>query len=55
MQHACSPSRARTSTTTAKTVRPGRKVGHVTVTAPDDDGLDDRMAQLRAAAPALFD
>jgi 5-(carboxyamino)imidazole ribonucleotide synthase len=38
-----------------KAARPGRKVGHITVTAPDEDTLDHRVAQLRATAPAMFD
>jgi 5-(carboxyamino)imidazole ribonucleotide synthase len=32
----------------AKTPRSGRKVGHVTVTAPDDSTLDERLARVRA-------
>ncbi|MBX3357674.1 MAG: 5-(carboxyamino)imidazole ribonucleotide synthase [Phycisphaeraceae bacterium] len=32
-----------------KEPRPGRKVGHVTLTAPDPSRLDDRLASLRAA------
>jgi 5-(carboxyamino)imidazole ribonucleotide synthase len=35
-----------------KQPRPGRKVGHVTVTAPDDDELDERVARLRRVMPA---
>jgi 5-(carboxyamino)imidazole ribonucleotide synthase len=31
----------------AKAPRPGRKVGHVTVVASDDDALDDRVARVR--------
>ncbi len=37
-----------------KSARPGRKVGHLTVTATSDDELTDRLAALRAAAPDLF-
>lgn len=37
-----------------KSSRPGRKVGHVTITAPDEAILDERLAELRAAAPDLF-
>ena len=37
-----------------KAARPGRKVGHVTVTAVDDDALTERLAALRVAAPDLF-
>ena len=35
-----------------KTPRPGRKVGHVTVTGPDADELADRVAAVRAVIPA---
>jgi 5-(carboxyamino)imidazole ribonucleotide synthase len=35
-----------------KAVRPGRKVGHVTVVAPTAAELDARLAALRAALPA---
>lgn len=35
-----------------KAVRPGRKVGHITVTAPDPSTLDLRLAELRARLPA---
>jgi 5-(carboxyamino)imidazole ribonucleotide synthase len=38
-----------------KAARPGRKVGHVTVTASDEVTLDQRTTQLRAAVPELFD
>ena len=38
----------------AKVPRPGRKVGHVTVTAPDSSTLDLRLSLLRDAAPELF-
>jgi 5-(carboxyamino)imidazole ribonucleotide synthase len=38
----------------AKAARPGRKVGHVTVTAPDITMLDQRLDRLRDAAPELF-
>ena len=38
----------------AKVPRPGRKVGHVTVTAPDSSTLDERLGRLRDAAPELF-
>ncbi|MFO7590617.1 MAG: 5-(carboxyamino)imidazole ribonucleotide synthase [Acidimicrobiia bacterium] len=37
-----------------KAARPGRKVGHVTVTAPDTATLDERLDRLRDAAPELF-
>ncbi|HEU5302802.1 MAG TPA: 5-(carboxyamino)imidazole ribonucleotide synthase [Acidimicrobiia bacterium] len=37
-----------------KAARPGRKVGHVTVTAADDEELIRRLDTLRAAAPDLF-
>jgi 5-(carboxyamino)imidazole ribonucleotide synthase len=33
-----------------KTVRPGRKIGHVTVCTDDPDGLDDALARARHAA-----
>lgn len=35
----------------AKTPRRGRKVGHITVTAPDGATLEDRLARLLAALP----
>jgi 5-(carboxyamino)imidazole ribonucleotide synthase len=35
-----------------KALRPGRKVGHVTVTAPDPAELDRRVAAVRAVLPA---
>jgi 5-(carboxyamino)imidazole ribonucleotide synthase len=35
-----------------KSLRPGRKVGHVTVTAPDGETLAERVAQARAVIPA---
>ncbi len=35
-----------------KTLRPGRKVGHVTVSAPDVETLAARTAQVRAVVPA---
>ena len=35
-----------------KAPRPGRKVGHLTVTAPDSRTLDLRLAQVRALLPA---
>jgi len=38
----------------AKVPRPGRKVGHVTVTAPDSSTLDVRLGRLRDTAPELF-
>jgi len=38
----------------AKVPRPGRKVGHITVTAPDSAALDVRLDRLRDAAPELF-
>jgi 5-(carboxyamino)imidazole ribonucleotide synthase len=38
----------------AKAPRPGRKVGHVTITAPDTSTLDVRLGRLRDAAPELF-
>ena len=38
----------------AKAERPGRKVGHLTVTAPDTTTLDERLDGLRDAAPGLF-
>ncbi|MFL5582991.1 MAG: ATP-grasp domain-containing protein, partial [Gemmatimonadaceae bacterium] len=38
-----------------KSPRPGRKVGHVTVTASDERELDERLAALRAAVPSLLD
>ena len=34
-----------------KQPRPGRKIGHVTVCAPDGDRLHARLAQIRAVAP----
>lgn len=34
-----------------KAVRPGRKVGHLTVTAPDSDTLEIRLAEVRARLP----
>ena len=37
-----------------KAPRPGRKVGHVTITASDDAELDERLVRLRGAAPELF-
>jgi len=36
----------------AKTPRPGRKVGHVTVVADDAADLENRLSRLRAALPA---
>ena len=37
-----------------KAPRPGRKVGHVTVVAPDPDALAARLAEVeRAVGPAL--
>jgi 5-(carboxyamino)imidazole ribonucleotide synthase len=33
-----------------KSVRPGRKIGHVTVCATDPDGLDDARSRARHAA-----
>ena len=44
----CCGARARTSTTTARQPRPGRKLGHVTVTAGDDDELAARLVALSA-------
>ncbi len=38
-----------------KAARPGRKVGHVTITATDEAELDARLDRLRGAAPELFD
>ena len=38
----------------AKAPRDGRKVGHITVTAPSDIELDDRVGALRAAVPDIF-
>ena len=38
----------------AKAPRDGRKVGHITVTAPSDSELDDRVGALRAAVPDIF-
>ncbi len=35
-----------------KAPRPGRKLGHVTITAPDRDVLAERLAQLDAVVPA---
>ena len=35
----------------AKDVRPGRKVGHITVTATDESTLDARLAALRRVVP----
>jgi 5-(carboxyamino)imidazole ribonucleotide synthase len=37
-----------------KSPRPGRKVGHVTITAPDETLLHARLAELRTATPELF-
>ena len=37
-----------------KSPRPGRKVGHVTVTAGDEAELETRLAMLRGAAPGIF-
>jgi 5-(carboxyamino)imidazole ribonucleotide synthase len=34
-----------------KALRPGRKVGHVTVVATERDVLDERLAELAAAMP----
>jgi 5-(carboxyamino)imidazole ribonucleotide synthase len=34
-----------------KTPRPGRKVGHITVTGPDAEALADRVDRVRAAIP----
>jgi 5-(carboxyamino)imidazole ribonucleotide synthase len=34
-----------------KALRPGRKVGHVTVVAPDRASLDLRLAELAAVMP----
>lgn len=36
-----------------KAARPARKLGHVTVTAPDADALAQRLRRLAAAVPAL--
>ena len=38
----------------AKVPRPGRKVGHITITAPDSSTLDERLDWLGDAAPELF-
>jgi 5-(carboxyamino)imidazole ribonucleotide synthase len=37
-----------------KSARPGRKVGHVTVTARDEAELEHRLGRLRAAVPSIF-
>jgi 5-(carboxyamino)imidazole ribonucleotide synthase len=36
-----------------KAPRPGRKVGHITVRAPDVDTLADRVATLERLLPTL--
>jgi 5-(carboxyamino)imidazole ribonucleotide synthase len=38
-----------------KTARPGRKVGHVTICAPDDGALDERVARVLAIVDANRD
>lgn len=37
-----------------KRARPGRKVGHITITATSDAELTERLSALRAAAPDQF-
>jgi 5-(carboxyamino)imidazole ribonucleotide synthase len=34
-----------------KQPRPGRKIGHITICAPDSGALNDRLAQIQAIAP----